>query len=264
MGRHPACLRAVEAYTPPAMRPVGLSPAQLTAILRPWGQYRQPAYQRLTRQLELEEGAALLVIGCGEGHAVQWLTTRVAASLEGVDADAAAVAAAVARARSEEVRPRATYQVAPVSDLPYEAAVFDAVIIDLVALGADAAQAAVTEAARVTKDRAQLFCLAPVWIGEPSPRQRARVGELDLRPRYVMEWKQVLREAGLVELTVEELAADWLETSFILTLVRGWKTARWRGARLAFTGAYRALRGAVLKKSLQLSLMWGTRWSSSE
>ena len=247
------------------MRPVGLTPAQLTAILRPWRAYGQPAYQRVARQLEIEEEAALLLIGCGEGYAVQWLATRVGAHLEGIDPDAEAVAAAAAQARTEDVRPRPTYQAAPVSDLPYEAAVFDAVIVDLAALGADAAQPALAEAVRVTKDRAQLYCLAPVWIGEPSARQRARVGELGLRPRYVMEWKQMLREAGLVELTVEELAAgEWLETSFVLTLVRGWRTARWRGAGLAFSGAYRALRSAILKKSLQLSLIWGTRWSNSE
>jgi len=247
------------------MRPVGLTPAQLTAILRPWRAYGQPAYQRVARQLALEEGAALLLIGCGEGHAVRWLATRVAAHLEGIDSDAEAVATAAAQARTDDVRLRPTYQATPVSDLPYEASVFDTVVVDLVALGADAAQPALAEAARVTKDRAQLYCLAPIWIGEPSPRQRARVGELGLRPRYVMEWKQILREAGLVELTVEELAAgEWLETSFVLTLVRGWRTARWRGARLAFSGAYRALRSAVLKRSLQLSLIWGTRWSNSE
>jgi len=246
------------------MRPVGLTPAQLTAILRPWRAYGLPAYQRVARQLEVDESAALLVIGCGEGHAVQWLATRVAASLEGMDADREAVATATAQARTDEVRPQPTYQAAPVTDLPYEAAVFDGVVVDLFSLGPDAAQTALMEAARVTKDREQIYCLAPVWIGEPSPRQRARVGELGLRPRYVMEWKQMLREAGVVELTVEELAAgEWLETSFVLTAVRGWRTARWRGARLAFSGAYRALRGAILKKTLQLSLIWGTRWVNS-
>jgi len=260
-----ACLTARGAYTPRAMRPVGLTPAQLTAILRPWRAYGQPAYQRVGRQMELDDSAALLVIGCGDGDAVRWLATRIAASIEGVDADAAAIATAGAQARSEEARSRPTYQAAPVSDLPYEAAVFDGVVIDLFSLGPEAAQSALTEAARVTKDREQIYCLAPVWLGEPSPRQRARVAELGLRPRYVMEWKQMLREAGVVELAVEELAAgEWLETSFVLTLVRGWRTARWRGAKVAFSGAYRALRGAILKKTLQLSLIWGTRWLNSE
>jgi SAM-dependent methyltransferase len=216
------------------------------------------------QQLDVAEGAAVLVIGCGDGQGVQWLARRMGTDIEGVDPDPDVIRAATARARTDDVRPSPTYQAAPVSDLPYEAGVFDAVLVDLASLGPDAAQAAVAEAVKVTKNKAPMYAFAPVWVGEPSPEQRARVGELGFRPRYVMEWKQLLRESGLVELTVEEVTGEWLETSFLLTLVRGWKIARWWGARVAFSAAYRALRGAVARGTLQLSLIWGTRWPDSE
>lgn len=246
------------------MHPVGLTPAQLTAILRPWHAYGPPAFKRVVEQLEVAEGAAVLVVGCGDGQGVQWLARRTGAQIEGVDPDPEVARAATARASSEDVRPSPTYQAAPVSDLPYEAGVFDAVLVDFASLGPDAAHAAAAEAVKVVRNKAPMYAFAPVWVGEPTPEQRAHVGGFGFRPRYVMEWKQLFRESGLVELVVEEVTGEWLETSYLLTLVRGWKTARWRGARVAFSAAYRALRGAVLRGTLQLSLIWGTRWADSE
>lgn len=156
------------------MRPVGLTPAQLIAILRPWHAYGQASFQRVVQQLNVAQGAAVLVIGCGDGQGVQWLARRIGAEIEGVDPDPEVIHRATALAHSDDLRPPPTYQTAPVSDLPYEAGVFDTVLVDFASLGPDAAQAAVAEAAKVTKAKAPMYALHRSGLVSPPPSSGPR------------------------------------------------------------------------------------------
>lgn len=248
------------------MKAPSIPPAAVAAILRPWSHYGQPLYRRVLQHLDLDEGAEVVVIGCGTGEAVVWLVQRTGVHIEGVDPDDEAIAGAEAGAREAGVTPRPTFQAAGAADLPYEEGVFTAAIVDLVALGGEAGGDALHEASRVLRPMGSLFCLAPVWVAEPHPSHRLRISDdLELVPRYVMEWKQLLREAGLVELAVEDIGGEgqWLETSVLTATFRGWRVAGWRGVRLALSEAYASLRAAAVSRTLGLSLIWGSKWPHS-
>ena len=89
---------------------------------------------------------------------------------------------------------------------------------------------------------------------------------LHIKPKYIVEWKQLLRDAGVVELAVEPIGpdGDWIEHSRLRTAVRGWRVAGWSGVRFALSKSYTALRKLVSSRTLGLSLIWGSKWTDDQ
>jgi hypothetical protein len=77
-----------------------------------------------------------------------------------------------------------------------------------------------------------------------------------------MEWKGFLRDAGAVELTVEEAAKDgvWFEPGVFSLVVRGWRAAGWNGARSMLSREIWTLRRVARKRLIGLSILKGARW----
>jgi hypothetical protein len=192
-----------------------------------------------------------------------WWAERIQTHVVGLDPDPVSVEAAEESARRAGMSEQIGFQVAPPSNLPYEASVFDLVAINALSLLGEDGQAMLREAGRVARPMRPVVAVVPCWVREPPESDRHMLSAtLGLNPQLVVKWKQWFREAGIAELTVEDAATDamWIETGWFGLLVRSWRVARWRGLRFILSPEFRVLRALVLKRVLGLSIIKGTRW----
>lgn len=188
---------------PPA--PVVLRLVQ-AAVLGRWRATGEDLYREVIRASELAAGQEVLVSGCGDGVTAEWLCERTRASVFGVDPDPERIDRAERRLRGRATPLPLTFEQAPMDDLPHENGVFDVVIGEpALASAADPARA-VRELGRVAKPYGRVVLLQLTWNSDLSGVARDLVVErLGLRPHMLMEWKQMLRAAGVVEIEVQ----DW-------------------------------------------------------
>ena len=158
-----------------------------------WRAAGEELYREVAKLLEVGAGQEILVAGCGDGTSSAWLAERTGAAVTGVDPDAERIEEADERAREllESGTPLPlAFQQAALDDLPHETAVFDAVV------------------AGVVKPMGAVVLLQLTWSSELSAEARALLVErLGMRPLLLVEWKQMLRDAGIVDLQVQ----DWTD-----------------------------------------------------
>ncbi len=177
-----------------------------SAIIDRWRATGEDLYREVARLAEITEGQEIVVAGCGRGVTTEWLARRTRASVTGIDPDAADIELADQRAR--EATLPLSYQQGQLDDLPYESSVFDAAIGEPEVAAATDTARAVAELVRVTKPMGSIVLLQLTWSSElPASRRELVVERLGLRPRLLVEWKQMLRDAGAVEVQV----ADWTD-----------------------------------------------------
>lgn len=258
--------------SPSVLDLVRLSPE---SIFPPGG---EALYRQIALLTELQPGFELLDAACGRGISTSFLAETYQVEGSGLDFDPQLVKEAEARARAKGLENRLSFQCAPLNDLPYHDEFFD-VAIGEVALGAifDPA-AAVRELARVTKPYGSVVLVQLVWTGNIDAEQRERLVEhLGARPLLLVEWKQLLREAGCVDLHVEDwsdfsgpfrpIVGPFHDFSKIFTLRQ--KVSIFRRALRRW--GWRGVRGAVLREQeihtlltrqrvLGLSMIKGTKW----
>ena len=176
------------------------------SVLGRWRATGEELYRELSALAEAGPGDELLVSGCGEGATTEWLARRTGATVTGVDPERQRVDRAESRLRGIGRQLPLQYELAALDDLPHESNVFDAAIGEpLLSAAADPARA-VAELVRVTKPMGVVILLQLTWSSDIAPEARERVVErLGLRPYLLVEWKQFLRDAGAVDLQVQ----DW-------------------------------------------------------
>jgi 2-polyprenyl-3-methyl-5-hydroxy-6-metoxy-1,4-benzoquinol methylase len=178
------------------------------AILGRWAISADDLYREVARIVEAAPGRELLIAGCGDGDMAQWLAVRGGAAVTGVDPDPVSIQRAEQRARALETSPAPHFEQGSLDDLPHDEAVFDAVIGNPALSAAKDPARAVAELGRVVRPMGQLLLIQPTWSAEMSPEARELVVErLGLRPRYLVEWKQMMRDARVVDIQVQ----DWTE-----------------------------------------------------
>ncbi len=242
--------------------PSRLSPTALLAIIQPWGDVAEPIHRRLEQLVDAGSGQDVLLVGCGSGRSVLWWAERFDTHIEGVDPDAAAVERAETAARKVGLGQLATFQSAAPTDLPHEERVFDLVVVHMLHLHGDVGAEALKEAARVTRPMGTVAAVVPTWLRTPDPADVHSLATLGIHPHLLVEWKGYCREAGLVELAVEEAAqeAGWFAAGWLGLLVRAWRAAGWAGIYLLLSREFRAFRSLSLRRGLGLSVVKGTRW----
>lgn len=239
-----------------------LSVSDTLAILQPWARVADAIHERIARLAEPDPAGEALWVGCGMGRSVLWWAERFGMRVVGVDPDPTAIETADAAARATGLHGRATFQMAPAENLPHETDVFDLTILYLLALpDVDPAQAFV-QAARVARPMSRVLAVVPSWLETPSAFDASRVRSMGYRPRMIVEWKQLMRTAGIVELTVEDAASGgaWLSDGLVGLLVRGWRVARWRGVGAVLGPGLSTLRRLARERVLGLSIVQGARW----
>lgn len=246
------------------------------AVLHRWRATDDDLYREVAALIEASPALEIVVAGCGAGETTAWLARRTGASLTGVDPDAGNIRTAEARSAREGSPMH--YQVAPLDDLPHETGVFDVAIGEPPLSSAGSAAKAVAELARVVKPMGIVVLLQPTWTSEIAREAReAIVDRLGLRPRLLVEWKQMMRDAGLVELQVQ----DWTDGAPggrasvpdaptgppLLTIrqkaqivSRAWRRWGWRAARSAVARETTLIRELSRERALGFQLLKGVKW----
>jgi len=244
------------------------------AIIDRWRATGEDLYREVARLADLEAGQEIVVAGCGRGITTEWLARRTGASVTGVDPDEEDIAQAADHAR--ETGLSLAYENATLDDLPYESDVFDAAIGEPAIAAAASAETAVAELVRVTKPMGAVVLLQLTWSSElPESRREQVVERLGLRPRLLVEWKQILRDAGVVDIQVkdwtnecdDELASANDESALQLNwqaklqvMGRALRRAGWAEARQALVRETALLRDLSRERSMNFSIIKGVKW----
>ncbi len=249
-------------------RRAGLSPGE------------EAVYRRIAQLVEIGAGTEFLVAPCGRGLSAQFLATTTGASGSGVDPDPALIASASERAREASLAERVHFDPGPLGDLPYKDDIFDVVLGDVGLSAASDPAWVVRELARVAKPMASIVLIQPVWNRAPEAvRRDVLIEHLGVRPFLMVEWKQMLREAGVVELHVEDLvdaANPWQALlggtgpldlpslrERIALLRSAWRQWGFRGVAQAIAGGQELRRLIMRDRVLGLALIKGTKWKDA-
>lgn len=261
--RAPSMLDLVRLSTQPQLPPGGLALGRQIALLT-----------------DMKAGDDVLDVACGRGALLEHFVREYDVHGAGVDADATMVEQANERARELGLQERLQFQHALHDDLPYRDGIFDVVIGELgLAARADPASA-VAELVRVTKPGGRIVLVQLVWLAHlPEDRQRVLASHLGARPLMLVEWKRLLRDAGLRKLHTE----DWTdeETAFrprvrkpfpdfaelftvpekLGILRRARRRWGWRGVRAAMVRELEVHRLLTRERILGLDLVKGVKES---
>jgi SAM-dependent methyltransferase len=173
------------------------------AVFPPGG---EDLYRQLGRLTDLQPSHEILDAACGRGITTAFLGETFGVSGVGVDPDPMLVAEAERRSRDAGLEGRFTFEAARLDDLPFRDASFDVAIGEIGLAASAAPERAVRELARVTRPHGCVVLVQLIWTGNVDPQRREiLVRHLGARPMILVEWKQLLRDAGVVELSVE----DW-------------------------------------------------------
>ncbi len=267
-------LRAPRVGSPSVLDIVRLSPEP---VFPPGG---EALYRQIALLTGLEPGQDVLDSACGRGVSTSFLAAHYGIDAHGVDPNPALIEEAEQRARAAGLEERLHFQCAPPDDLPYKDGIFDLSIGEVgLGLSKDPARA-VRELARVTKPLGFVVLVELIWTGNvDEARREILVQHLGARPLLLVEWKQLLRDAGVVDLHVE----DWSDHSspfrpspgsafqdlariFSLRqkaaiLRRAMNRWGWRGVRGAIVREQEIHRLLTRQRVLGLSLIRGTKWN---
>jgi ubiquinone/menaquinone biosynthesis C-methylase UbiE len=246
-----------------------------------------PGGEALYRQIglltEMAAGHEVLDVACGRGVSTSFLVSTFDVDAQGVEEDVHLVDEAELRAREAGMAHRLQFQEASPEELPYRDAIFDVTIGEIgLARSADP-QRAIAELVRVTKPMGSVVLVQLIWTGNLDAERKERLVEyLGARPMLPVEWKQMLREAGVVELHAEdwsdrstairpEVHAPFPDFAQIFTvreklgiLRRAMRRWGWRGVRGAVMREQEIHKLLTRERVLGLTLIKGTRWAGGE
>ncbi|MFP4623452.1 MAG: methyltransferase domain-containing protein [Gemmatimonadota bacterium] len=262
--------KALDARSPSA---VGLTRLSTRLSFPPAG---EALYRSFLRLVELSEGAEFVVVPCGRGKGAVFIAESTGAGGAGADPDPVMVGVATDRAKKAGLAGRVHFEHAPLYELPYQDAVFDLAVGEIELSAAQDPPAAVRELVRVTRPGGSVVLIQLVCTRAVEASRRAGLVErLGVRPLMLMEWKQMLREAGVVDVTVEDwsdgasspgrpsvlggLAELFTLRGRLRVLPRAWKRWGWRGVRGVLSRERQLRRLLEEERVLGVSLIKGRR-----
>lgn len=252
---------------------VGLTRLSTRLSFPPGG---EALYRSILRLLELSEDSEFLVVPCGRGRSALFVSESTGSAGAGADPDPVMVSVATDQVKAAGLAGQLHFEQAPLDELPYHDAIFDVSLGEIEMAAARDPDTAVRELVRVTKPGGTVVLIQLIWLQSvEEDRQRELVDRLGVRPLMLMEWKQMLREAGIVDLHVE----DWSDSAAsrsrpsvlgglaelftfqgrLRLLPRAWRRWGWKGVR-ALMSRERELRELLTDEQvLGVSLIKGTR-----
>jgi ubiquinone/menaquinone biosynthesis C-methylase UbiE len=165
------------------------------------------ATEALMELCHIGQGSYVLDVGCGAGVTPCFIAQRYGCRVVGVDILERMVERSKERARREKLTDRVEFRVADAQDLPFEDALFDAVITESVSSFPEDKQKAVNEYVRVTKPGGYVGLNESVWRKVPPPPEAVAWAAQDVganvQPLTSEAWAALLEGAGLREITVK-------------------------------------------------------------
>jgi SAM-dependent methyltransferase len=237
----------------------------IVSALQPWHEVAEPIYQRAVNLGDPAPNAEILWVGAGAARAAAWWALKRRVHTAAVDPSGRTVAWAERAARGSGIASLVTLQHGRPDDLPHEADVFDLVVTTIVFDPTSDPGEAIRQAVRVVRPLSPVVLVLPMWLGAPHEQAEGVLGVLGLRPRFLTVWKQAVRDAGLVEVSAEELPRDghWLADGILRPAARAWYAAGFGGARAVFSPAVRLLRRLARQRALGLGMLRGVKWSEA-
>jgi arsenite methyltransferase len=170
------------------------------------------ATEALVELCHIGQGSYVLDVGCGAGVTPCFMARKYGCRVVGVDISAGMVERSRERAEREGLADRVEFRVADAQDLPFDDALFDAVITESVTAFPEDKQKAVNEYARVTKPGGYVGLNESVWLKVPPPPEmvawvRQDVGAT-VEPQTSEAWTGLLEGAGLREITTRTYEID--------------------------------------------------------
>lgn len=238
-------------------------------------------FQRVARMVELGEGQEFVTVPCGGGLTTRFLAESTGAAGSGADPDETLVDAAREDTREHGLDGRLHFEHASLLDLPYKDAVFDVAIGEIGLAAAGDVPAAVAELVRVTKPMGAVVLIQFTWSRLTALGDRERLVErLGVRPHLPVEWKQMMRDAGVVDIQVD----DWSDAVAVprqhLTLggltevtslrdrmviyLEAWRNWGWRGVLGVRRHDSELRRLLAQERILGLSVFRGTKWTGDQ
>jgi len=206
------------------------------------------ATEALAELCHIGPGSYILDVGCGVGVTACFLAKRLGCRVAAVDINEGMVARSRERAMRERVAGRVDVRAADAQALPFEDAVFDAVLTESVTSFPEDKQKAVNEYVRVTKPGGYVGLNESIWRKVPPPPEVVAWAAQDLgatvQPLTAEAWAALLAGAGLHEIAVRTYPVNTQDEAKGLLRRYGWAGALqiiWRMLRLYATSpAYRA------------------------
>lgn len=168
----------------------------------------------------------VLDVGCGVGATPCFIAKKYGCRVVGVDILPAMVERSQERAKRERVMDRVEFRVADAQDLPFDDALFDAVITESVTAFPKDKQKAVNEYARVTKSGGYVGLNESTWLKTPPPPELISWASQDLGanigPLTSNEWTGLLANAGLNEIVTKISAINVREEGKEMLRRYGW------------------------------------------
>lgn len=205
-------------------------------------------YRSLLRLVSLSPDSEFLLVPSGRGRGATFVAETTGAAGAGADPDEEMVAVASGRARNHGLSSRLHFEHAPLDDLPYQDDVFDLALGEVELAAAQDPAGVVRELVRVTRPGGTVVLIQLVWL-RPLEEER-RVGlvqRLGIRPLMLVEWKQILKDAGVLDVQVDDwsdaassprrvpvlggLAELFTVRGKARILPRAWRRWGWRGVR---------------------------------
>ncbi len=235
-------------------------------------------YRQIALLTDLAGGEEVIDVACGKGVPLEYFVREHGVIGSGVDVDPRLIEAAEARSRRDGISLRLQFQTGRSDALPYRDAIFD-VAVGEVGLAAHCDPAdAVRELVRVTRPGGAVVLVQLVWTAPVDDVRRRILSEhLGAKPLMLVEWKRLLRDAGLVELHTEDwsdeqtafrprVAKPFPDFSEIFSireklgiLRRAWSRWGWNGVRLVLAREREVHRLLTRERILALDLIKGRR-----
>jgi SAM-dependent methyltransferase len=176
-------------------------------------------YRQIARLTGMSPDHEVLGVACGRGVSLEYFVKEYDVTASGVEVDPAVVDEAEARSREEGIADRLQFQTGRSDALPYRDDIFDVTIGEIGLANHCEPRDAVRELVRVTKPGGFVVLLQLVWKAPVDEERRRVLSEhLGARPLMLVEWKRILKEAGVEDVHSEDWSDD--ATSYRPTVVK--------------------------------------------
>ncbi|HEM62040.1 MAG TPA: class I SAM-dependent methyltransferase [Chloroflexi bacterium] len=188
----------------------------------------------------IDESKYVLEVGCGVGATASYLAKNVGCRVLGVDIRPTMVERARERAARDGVGDKVEFRVADATELAFEDATFDVVLVESVTTFIEDKAAAVGEYARVVKPGGRVGLNEEIWHQTPVPSEIveyvAFTWDVHAEIPTLEGWVELLKDAGLtVEVASPRRYTPLTDLSEVARYgCRDFLHMLWRSAKLYF------------------------------
>lgn len=235
-------------------------------------------YRQIALLTEMSPDHEVLGVASGKGVSLEYFVTEFGVTASGVEIDPTMVEQADSWSRKQGIAHRLQFQTGRSDALPYRDEIFDLTVGEIGLANHCEPEDAIKELVRVTKPGGFVVLLQLVWKAPVDETRRVVLSEhLGARPLMVVEWKRLMREAGVGDVHAEDWSDE--ETSFRSAVVkpfpdfaelfslperlgilrRAWRRWGWRGVSTALARESEVHRLLTSERILGLDLLRGRR-----